>query len=102
MTTKKFEISLEGDATILLPAERAVLKIEVLDTDQNKQRASDNVVSSAKVVEELLRKLSPQSSSSESKLKAAVDHWSRTSISESSHVGYGTFDRARTVFCLQN
>ncbi|KAF2173831.1 hypothetical protein M409DRAFT_62075 [Zasmidium cellare ATCC 36951] len=89
MATDKFEITLHGEASLSLPAERAILRIDVCTTDVNKQTSFDAVLSTAKNVEALLRKLSPKSISDESKLQAAVDHWSRTSLSETSQMPYG-------------
>lgn len=89
MGSGKFEITLCGDASVLLPAERAVLSVEVSSTERNKQTASHSVVSTAKSVESLLRKLGPKDSSAEATLNASVDHWSRTSMSETSQVPYG-------------
>ncbi|KAK4498167.1 hypothetical protein PRZ48_010824 [Zasmidium cellare] len=88
MATDKFEITLRGEANVSLPAERAVLGIDVSATDVDKQTAFDAAVSTVKSVEALLRKLSPQNTSPESKLNAAVDNWTRTSLSETSQLPY--------------
>lgn len=94
MGSGKFEITLCGDASVLLPAERAVLRVEVSNTEHNKQTASNAVVSTAKSVEALLRKLGPKDSSAEAKLNASVDHWSRTSMSETNQIPYGKSTQA--------
>ena len=50
----RFEIHLDGEANISLPAERALLKFAVTNTSDEKSEAAKAVVSTARQVENLL------------------------------------------------
>lgn len=77
-------IDVKGEAEILLPAERAVLSIQIIAESQDKKETTDAAVSSARKVERYLR----ETTASKDAQKSPVDHWSRTSLSESSHAPY--------------
>lgn len=85
---EQFSISIRGEADFLLPAERANLKIIVSSTGNEKHSVAKEVVSSARQIETLLRKHGPRSATAEAKQAAAIDFWSRTSLSESSEKPY--------------
>ena len=82
--TQSFEIDVKGEVEILLPAERALLSVTVNTQGQDKAKVTDGVVTSARKVEATLRKICAQKENQ----TAAVDYWSRTSLSEHSHVPY--------------
>lgn len=85
-----FEISLEGKADVSVPAERAVLVIDVTTKGHNKQEVAGAVVSTARQMETLLTQLSqPAHNNPESSTeKPSIDHWTRTSLGESNHVPF--------------
>ncbi|USW56424.1 hypothetical protein Slin15195_G097430 [Septoria linicola] len=83
---KHFEIILKGEAETFLPAERAVLGIEVSGRDLDKQAVAKHVLLTARRVETLLTQLAPQMNTVEARAEAPVDYWSRTSLSENSDV----------------
>ncbi|GIZ48340.1 hypothetical protein CKM354_001140500 [Cercospora kikuchii] len=92
--SKYFEIILKGEAEKFLPAERAVLNIEVAARDLDKQSAAKHVLLTARRVETLLTQLAPQTNTIEARIEAAVDYWSRTSLSESSDPAHGTSSKS--------
>ncbi|KAK3708320.1 hypothetical protein LTR37_011585 [Vermiconidia calcicola] len=81
---QQFEIEVDGEVELLLPAERAILSIRVEKMDHDKAKATESVIESAKKVEALLRKISTQDNGQVS----AADYWSRTSLRETSHAPY--------------
>ena len=80
--SKEFVIDTKGEAEIFLPAERAVLSIQVHAQGHDKKVTTDNVVKAAREVGKCLR----EQAASKSEQKAPFDYWSRTSLSEDSHV----------------
>ncbi|EME41958.1 hypothetical protein DOTSEDRAFT_72907 [Dothistroma septosporum NZE10] len=81
----KFEITLKGESSIHLPAERAVLGVKVASKELNKQTAAQGVVSTTRKIETLLRKLGPHINTAEARELASIDFWSRTSLTETIH-----------------
>lgn len=80
----KFVITVRGEAILYLPAERALLNIEVSSDGEDKQQVARDVVNTAKILETLLRQLGPKDTTAEAKKAAAIDVWGRTSLVESS------------------
>ena len=80
------EIKVDGEAELMLPPERAVLKIAVKTTSKDKSESTSGTIDSARQVESLVRRLSEKTSSSAS--LPAIDYWSRTSLSETSQTPY--------------
>ncbi|KAF7190697.1 hypothetical protein HII31_07856 [Pseudocercospora fuligena] len=75
----RFEIHLDGEANISLPAERTLLKFTVTNTTDEKSEAAKTVVSTARQVESLLI---------ENSKSAVIDHWTRTSMTETEEYPY--------------
>ncbi|CAK1366775.1 hypothetical protein CB0940_10144 [Cercospora beticola] len=96
--SKYFEIILKGEAEKFLPAERAVLNIEVAARDLDKQSAAKHVLLTARRVETLLTQLAPQTNTIEARIEAAVDYWSRTSLSESSDPAPGISSKSEAHY----
>lgn len=92
-----FTINASGRAEIPHPAERALINVVVASSGENKASVSDEVITTAKHIESLLRDLSPTDDTPEAKKAAALAHWSKTSLSATSHVpwhnGKGTTPR---------
>ena len=86
--SKEFTIEVKGEVEILLPAERAILSIQVNAESQDKKQTTDATISAARKVETFLR--APKNSQ-----RSPVDHWTRTSLSEYSHTPY---DNERKVY----
>ena len=84
----QFEINVGGRAEIPHSAERAVIMVNVSSSGTNKAAVSDEVLTTAKHLESLLRDLSPQDDTPEAKETAALAHWSKKSLSATSHVPY--------------
>lgn len=81
---KEVTIDVKGEADILLPAERAILSVQVNTQNQDKKKATDAAVSAARRVETFLReKTAPKDGQ-----KSPIDHWTRTSLHETSYVEY--------------
>lgn len=83
-----FVINVDGRAEIPHPAERAVINVLVASAGTNKASVSDEVLTSARHLETLLRELSPQDKTPEAKEASPLAHWSKTSLSATSHVPY--------------
>lgn len=88
LPTNIFELTVQGKAEIPHPAERAVINLSVASSGTNKAAVSDEVITTAKHVESLLRELSPKDDTAEAKEIAALAHWSKTSLSSTSHIPY--------------
>lgn len=83
-----FVINVKGFAEIPRSAERALIFVTVMSTGTNKAAVSDEVLTTAKHVESLLRELSPQHKTPEAKQAASLAHWSKTTMSATSYVPY--------------
>ena len=75
-----FIINVTGRAEIPHPAERALIHVSVASSGINKAAVSDEVLTTARHIEGLLRQLSPQEDTPEAKQAAALAHWSKTSV----------------------
>ncbi|KAH8661091.1 hypothetical protein BGZ61DRAFT_510454 [Ilyonectria robusta] len=84
-----FVINVTGRSEIPHPAERALINVHVASSGTDKATVSSQVISTAKTIESLLRELSPQADSPDAKQASALPHWSKTSLSFTSHVPYG-------------
>ncbi|KAL6399548.1 hypothetical protein AUP68_18097 [Ilyonectria robusta] len=84
-----FVITVTGRSEIPHPAERALINVHVASSGTDKATVSSQVISTAKTIESLLRELSPQADSPDAKQASALPHWSKTSLSFTSHVPYG-------------
>lgn len=79
----KLEIALTGEASIQVPAERAVLGIKIFSKSQSRDGTACHVLGTARKIESLLRNLGPQSTTKFfAKEQACVDFWTRTSLIE--------------------
>lgn len=85
-----FVMTVSGQATVPHPAERALINVVVSSSGLNKQMVSDEVMTTAKHVETMLRALSPQDESEEAKVAAPLAHWSKTSMSSTSYVPHNS------------
>ena len=83
-----FVINVDGHAEIPHPAERAVINVLVASAGTNKASVSDEVLTTARHLETLLRELSPNEETPEAKAASPLAHWSKTSLSATSHVPY--------------
>lgn len=81
---KDFSIDVKGEADILLPAERAILSIQVNAQSQDKKQTTEATVSAARKVEAYLR----ETTAPKDGQKSSIDHWTRTSLTESNHAPY--------------
>lgn len=80
-----FVIRVTGKAEIPHPAERAKINVVVASSGNNKAAVSDEVLTTAKHIEDLLRELSPEGADNDA---SPLSHWSKTSLSATSHVPY--------------
>lgn len=83
-----FIIDVEGHAEIPHHAERALIHVAVASTGLNKAAVSDEVLTTSKHLENLLKDLSPVDNTPEAKEAAPLAHWSKTSLSSTSWVPY--------------
>ena len=83
-----FVVRVDGYAEIPRPAERALIDVVITSSGKNKAAVSEEVITTAKHVENLLRELSPADESAEAKDAAALAHWAKTTLSSTSHVPY--------------
>ena len=103
MSSTPFHLIVTGKSEIPHPAERAIINVSVSSSGTNKASVSDEVITTAKHIETLLSPLSPQNESPEAKASAPLAHWSKTSLSSTSHVPYNhknpdiTLDRQYTA-----
>ncbi|KAK5167714.1 uncharacterized protein LTR77_007413 [Saxophila tyrrhenica] len=86
---QRVQIEVKGEVEVLLPAERAVLAVEVRYESEDKDKTSQAVISSAKEVETVLRSISTRTGDK----APTADYWSRTSLSESSYQNYDSEKR---------
>ena len=82
--SKDFVIDVKGEVEILLPAERAVLSVQVNAQSQDKKQTTDATVAAARKVEKFLRDIA----AAKEKKDIPIDHWNRTALREYSHVPY--------------
>lgn len=91
-----FAIHVKGEAEIPHPAERAVVDITITTDGLDKTTVSEDAQATAEIVEALLRDFSPSDGSEEAKNSAALNHWSRTSLSTSSYQPTDSHGRTMT------
>jgi uncharacterized protein YggE len=79
-----FTIEVEGHAEIPHHAQRALIHVSVTSTGSNKAAVSDEVLTTAKHIENLLKDLSPADETLAAKEAAPLAHWSKNSLSSTS------------------
>ena len=79
-----FIIEVEGVAEIPHHAERALIHVSVTSTGLNKAAVSDEVLTTAKHIENLLKDLSPADDTQAAKEAAPLAHWAKNSMSSTS------------------
>ncbi|KAF7188632.1 hypothetical protein HII31_10294 [Pseudocercospora fuligena] len=87
-TTKSapFQITVQGNSEIPHAAERAIVNLNVSSSGPNKAAISDEVITTAKHIESLLRDLGEASEDASN--SSPLSHWSKKSLTSSSHVPY--------------
>ncbi|KXT05770.1 hypothetical protein AC578_1022 [Pseudocercospora eumusae] len=96
MATSKpapFQITVQGNSEIPHPAERAIVNLKVSSSGPNKAAVSDEVITTAKHIESLLRDLGEASEDASN--PSPLSHWSKKSLTSSSHVAYDRDGEAR-------
>jgi uncharacterized protein YggE len=88
-----FVITVSGKAEIPKPAERAIINVVVSSSGTNKQAVSEEVMTTSKHVESLLREMAPKDESVEAKQASPLAHWSKKSMTATSHVPYHNHDK---------
>ncbi|KAF2216018.1 hypothetical protein CERZMDRAFT_34928 [Cercospora zeae-maydis SCOH1-5] len=83
-----FQLLVTGNAEIPHPAERALINVSVSSSGNKRAQVSEEVLTTARHIESLLRPLCPDDESPEAKAAAPLAHWSKTSLSSTSHVPY--------------
>lgn len=83
-----FQLLVTGKAEIPHPAERALINVSVSSSGNKKAVVSEEVLTTARHIEALLRPLCPKDESPEAKVAAPLAHWSKTSLSSTSYVPY--------------
>ena len=81
-----FSLKVTGNAVIPHPAERAVINVAVESSGQNKATVSDEVLTTAKHLETLLRQMAPSDRTPEAKQASPLAHWSKTGLTATSHI----------------
>lgn len=85
MPSTPFQLIVIGKAEISHPAELAIINVSVSSSGINEASVSDKVITTAKHIESLLGPLSPQDDTAKAKKAAPIAHWSKTSLSSTSH-----------------
>lgn len=85
MPSTPFQLIVTGKAEIRHPAELAIINVSVSSSGINEASVSDKVITTAKHIESLLGPLSPQDDKAKAKTAAPIAHWSKTSLSSTSH-----------------
>ncbi|KAK3679594.1 hypothetical protein LTR37_021380 [Vermiconidia calcicola] len=89
---KPFVINVTGQAEIPHEAERALINVVVASSGNNKAAVSEEVLTTARHVETILKDLAPSDDSAEAKQASPLAHWSKTSFSATSHVPWNHKD----------
>ncbi|KAK4980876.1 hypothetical protein LTR66_002910 [Elasticomyces elasticus] len=89
-------ITVNGNAMLSHPAERALLDVYVSAEDSTEESVTEEVTSTASRIQDGLRVLSPKDETEEAKAKAAISHWSMKSFRSSSFVPYDSNGRNQT------
>ena len=77
-------VEVEGHTEIPHHAERALIHVSVASTGTNKAAVSDEVLTTTKHIENLLKDLSPADETQAAKVAAPLAHWSKNSMSATS------------------
>jgi uncharacterized protein YggE len=99
--TVPFVLEVQGNAVIPHAAERAYVNVHIASTGPDKAAVSNNVLTSARLMESLLKELSPSDETPEAKASAALAHWSKTSLSATSHRPYEDGKRVAAEYTAQ-
>lgn len=79
-------MKLSGEAVIPKIAERAILDLEVASSNVSHQTSAEEVTSTAKEIQRLLKKYSPINMSEEAKSSAVIAKWSMGKMRTSSYI----------------
>ncbi|KAK4503972.1 hypothetical protein PRZ48_004887 [Zasmidium cellare] len=79
-TNDPFELKIQGAATIPHPAERALINVHVTSEGTNKASIADEVITTSKHIEDLLREIAPKDDSAEASAASPLAHWNKTSL----------------------
>lgn len=85
MPSTPFQLIVTGKAEVAHLAELAIINVSVSSSGINEASVSDKVITTAKHIESLLGPLSPQDDTAKAKKAAPIAHWSKTSLSSTSH-----------------
>lgn len=85
MPSTPFQLIVTGKAEVAHLAELAIINVSVSSSGINEASVSDKVITTAKHIESLLGPLSPQDHTAKAKKAAPIAHWSKTSLSSTSH-----------------
>jgi uncharacterized protein YggE len=96
-----FVLEVQGKAVIPHLAERAHVNLQIRSTGLDKAAVSKDVLTSVGVMESLLKALSAEDESAEAKASAALAHWSKTSLSATSHRPYTNGQYEATEYTSQ-
>ncbi|WPH01467.1 Hypothetical protein R9X50_00431300 [Acrodontium crateriforme] len=88
-----FTIHASGHAEIPHASERGVMNVIVSSSGTNQAAVSDEVLTTSRHVEDLLRAYEPSDNTPEAELAAPLAHWNRTSLGSTSHVPYVDNDK---------
>jgi hypothetical protein len=75
-----------GRSEIPHPAERAVINVVVQSSGTNKATVSDEVLTTAKHLESMIRDIAPKDSSPEAKQASPLAHWAKKGFTATSHI----------------
>ena len=75
--TQQMLIDVQGHADVLVPPERALVKLAVTKEDADKTKATDAVIASGRAVEAILRRVSTKAYT-----RPAIETWSRSTVTE--------------------
>jgi uncharacterized protein YggE len=87
-STVPFVLEVQGKAVIPHPAERAHVNVHIKSSGLDKAAVANDVLTSARLMESLLKELSASDESAEAFAAAALAHWSKTSLSSTSNRPY--------------
>lgn len=88
MPSTPFQLIVTGKAEVAHLAELAIINVSFSSSGINEASVSDKVITTAKHIESLLGPLSPQDDTAKAKKAAPIAHWSKTSLSSTSHGAY--------------
>jgi len=87
-------LQVTGRSEIPHPAERAVISVVVESSGTNKASVSDEVLTTAKHLESLIRAIAPKEESPEAKQASPLAHWAKKGFTATSHVPW--YDHSKT------